>query len=51
MSREISWVRPPIFPLTLSRLERVEVARGSIAYSAVTHPLPDPFFQRGTPTV
>lgn len=48
MSREISWVRPPIFPLTDSRPERVLVARGSIAYSAVTQPEPWPLSQRGT---
>ena len=40
ISREISWVRPPTLPLTLSRSERVLVARGSIAYSAVTQPRP-----------
>src|SRR5699024_10049670 len=49
--REISWVRPPIFPLTDSRGERVLVERGSIAYSAVTQPEPEPCFQRGTPAV
>ena len=51
ISREISWVRPPIRPLTLSRSERVLVARGSIAYSAVTQPSPEPLRQRGTPSV
>ena len=51
ISREISWVRPPILPLTLSRSERVVVARGSIAYSAVTQPRPEPLRQRGTPSV
>ena len=40
ISREISWVRPPIRPLTDSRSLRVFVARGSIAYSAVTQPWP-----------
>ena len=39
MSRLISWVRPPILPLTDSRWLRVLVALGSIAYSAVTQPL------------
>ena len=50
-SREISWVRPPMRPLTDSRSERVFVDRGSIAYSAVTHPVPCPLSQRGTPSV
>ena len=50
-SREISWVRPPILPRTDSRSERVCVERGSIAYSAVTQPSPDPRRQRGTPSV
>ena len=49
--REISWVRPPSLPLTLSRSERVCVARGNIAYSDVTQPLPESFSQRGTPGV
>src|SRR5699024_10317612 len=51
MRREISWVRPPILPRTDSRSERVFVARGSIAYSAVTQPLPEPRRQRGTSSV
>ena len=51
MRREISWVRPPILPLTDSRSERVLVARGSMAYSAVTQPRPSPLSQRGTPSV
>src|SRR5215210_6820309 len=51
MSRLISWVRPPILPLTDSRSLRVWVARGSIEYSAVTQPRPDPRRQRGTPSV
>src|SRR4051794_21427698 len=38
-------------PLTDSRSDRLDVARGSIEYSAVTQPSPDPFFQRGTPGV
>src|SRR5689334_5584671 len=49
--REISWVRPPILPRTLSRSLRVVVARGSIAYSAVSQPRPEPLRQRGTPSV
>src|SRR3954467_3857939 len=51
ISRLISWVRPPIRPLTDSRSLRVCVARGSIEYSAVTQPRPEPFRQRGTPSV
>ena len=51
ISREISWVRPPIRPLTDSRSLRVFVERGSIAYSAVTQPSPLPLRQRGTPSV
>ena len=51
ISRLISWVRPPIRPLTDSRSERVFVARGSIAYSLVTQPSPEPLRQRGTPWV
>ena len=47
--REISWVRPPSFPFTLSRSERVCVARGNIEYSEVTQPLPLSLSQRGTP--
>lgn len=50
-SREISCVRPPTRPLTDSRSDRVLVARGSIAYSAVTQPWPEPLRQRGTPSV
>ena len=49
ISRLISWVRPPIRPFTDSRSDLVLVARGSIAYSLVTQPSPDPFRQRGTP--
>src|SRR5690625_7337097 len=51
MSREISCVRPPILPFTDSRLEREFVDRGSIAYSAVTQPWPEPLRHRGTPSV
>jgi len=39
-------VRPPSLPLTDSRWLRVLVARGSIAYSAVTQPLPESLSQR-----
>src|SRR3954467_13768342 len=49
-SREISCVRPPIRPFTDSRSLRVFVDAGSMAYSAVTQPSPEPFRQRGTPT-
>jgi hypothetical protein len=38
-------------PFTDSRSLRVFVAEGSIAYSAVTQPKPDPVRQRGTPSV
>src|SRR5437764_6333514 len=41
MSRWISWVRPEGRPLLTSRGVRLEVARGSMEYSAVTHPLPE----------
>src|SRR5690348_17246094 len=37
-------------PLTDSRSERVLVADGSIAYSAVTQPRPEPLRHRGTPS-
>ena len=50
-SRLISWVRPPTRPFTDSRSLRVFVADGSIAYSAVSQPRPEPFRQRGTPSV
>src|SRR3954468_8017838 len=50
MSREISCVRPPMRPLTDSRSERVLVDAGSIAYSAVTQPSPEPLRHRGTPS-
>ena len=46
--REISIVRPPSRPLTDSRSPRVFVARGSIAYSAVTQPSPLPRRHRGS---
>src|SRR5699024_3733967 len=51
MSREISWVRPSTLPRTDSRPVRSPVARGSIAYSAVTQPRFLPLSQRGTPWV
>jgi len=38
-------------PRTLSRSLRVVVARGSMAYSAVIQPSPEPLRQRGTPSV
>src|SRR6266704_1451075 len=47
-SREISWVRPLGLPLIDSRSVREVVARGSIAYSAVTHPTPFPLRHLGT---
>ncbi|GAA5111137.1 hypothetical protein GCM10025762_19760 [Haloechinothrix salitolerans] len=50
ISREISCVRPPILPFTDSRALRVLVLDGSIAYSAVTQPSPEPVRQRGTPS-
>ena len=50
-SREISCVRPPTRPLTDSRSLRVFVADGSIAYSAVSQPSPEPLRHRGTPSV
>ena len=47
MSRWISWVRPDGRPFPTSREVRSAVARGSIEYSAVTHPLPVPWRNRG----
>jgi hypothetical protein len=47
-SRDISIVRPPSRPRTDSRSPRVFVARGSMAYSAVTQPSPLPRRQRGS---
>jgi hypothetical protein len=49
MSRWISCVRPPIFPFSASRGERVNVDRGNIPYSAVTHPRPEFRIHPGTP--
>src|SRR5688572_29734249 len=40
MRRWISSVRPDAFPVEDSRVVRVDVARGIIAYSEVTQPLP-----------
>ena len=48
MRRWISWTRPSTRPLRPSRSERVCVLRGSMAYSAVTHPLPLPLRNGGT---
>src|SRR3990172_4995342 len=48
ISRWISCVRPWTLPVRPSRWLRVSVARGSIAYSAVTHPFPDPRRKGGT---
>jgi hypothetical protein len=47
ISRWISCVRPLGRPLVTSRAERSVVARGSIEYSAVTQPLPEPRIHRG----
>ena len=44
-------MRPPSRPLTDSRSPRVLVARGSIAYSAVTQPSPLPRRHLGTSSV
>ncbi len=48
MSRWISCVRPVCFPDAASRAPRVCVARGSMPYSAVTHPRPLPLRNGGT---
>jgi hypothetical protein len=48
ISRWISMVRPEARPLEISRAVRVAVARGSMEYSAVTHPLPEPRRNGGT---
>ena len=48
ISRWISMVRPDARPFETSRGVRVAVARGSIEYSAVTQPLPDPRMKPGT---
>src|SRR4029078_10615460 len=46
--RWISCVRPDCLPAEASRRVRSEVARGSMPYSAVTQPRPDPLSQGGT---
>ena len=46
--RWISTVRPSGRPLFTSRCLRSPVEAGSIPYSAVTHPRPEPASQRGT---
>lgn len=48
-NRWISWVLP-FGPVIVSRRERVWVDAGSIEYSAVTHPSPDPRRQEETPS-
>ena len=48
ISRWISCVRPLWRPRLASRGVRVRVERGSMLYSAVIHPLPDPFIKPGT---
>ena len=48
MSLCISWDRLAVRPESRSLLRRDDVARGSMSYSAVTHPLPRPRIQRGT---
>ncbi len=48
MRRWISCVRPDCLPAAASRAPRVWVARGSIPYSAVTHPEPLPLRKPGT---
>ena len=50
MSRWISTVRPSARPLVMSRCLRSVVDAGSIPYSAVTQPRPEPSNQRGTPS-
>ena len=47
MSRWISWVLPDCLPLAASLLARSGVEPGSIEYSAVTQPLPEPRSQGG----
>ncbi len=46
--RWISTVRPLCLPFAASRSTRSGELPGSIEYSAVTHPLPEPRIQRGT---
>ena len=46
--RWISWVRPDCLPRAASREARSAVEPGSIEYSAVTQPLPEPRSHLGT---
>ena len=48
--RWISTVRPSGRPRVTSRALRSPVDAGSIPYSAVTQPRPEPLSQRGTPS-
>ena len=48
MRRWISWGRPRTRPPIPSRTWRVPVDRGSMAYSAVTQPPPEPRRNGGT---
>ncbi len=48
ISRWISWVRPDGRPFWASRSTRSWVEPGSIEYSAVTQPLPEPRSHGGT---
>ena len=48
ISRWISWVRPDWRPRAASRSVRTPVALGSMPYSAVIQPLPEPLSQWGT---
>ena len=45
--RWISWVRPDCLPAAASRRMRSWVERGSMPYSAVTQPLPEPLRKGG----
>jgi hypothetical protein len=51
MRRWISIVRPDCLPRTASRGVRVGVAPGSMLYSAVSQPRPEPRSQGGTPSL
>ena len=46
-NREISWVRPLTLPFMDSRGMRSWVAAGSMEYSAVSQPSPEPYLKRG----
>jgi hypothetical protein len=48
ISRWISWVRPDGRPCWISRGVLTSVERGSIEYSADTHPRPEPIRNFGT---